>query len=605
MASTTVRFALALSSVLLTAVPAAAQQPLTWTTEPGLGRTAIAHLATAPFPHPTRAYKDDRVLLFVPEGFRQGATVDLVVHYHGHNGEILKSDRAHHYREQLARSRKNAVLVEPQGPLLAADSSGGKHEDALGLRRFVDDVLARLAREGVVPVGAREGTVLLSGHSGAYHVIARELDRGGVEIAEVHLHDALYGDLASFEAWARKPGKRLVSTYTRLGGTASNNATLLQRLTAAGIATATTDGDLALAQARAFVLGTSVVHNDVTHDRDRWAHMLEASRLGDLGAPRPELLFARRTTSGIELSWRRGRSSALRAWRVQAASGPSAPFANVADVAAQAKGTVLSAAFAGARLRVVAVDDLGRESEPSDTYSASGTTAQILVVDGFSRTSGRWTRGEHSFGALVAASVAASGRAADVASARAVRDLELPLDAYTTVIWLAGDQSTQDAALDREEQDALRAWLRKGGALVLSGSEVAFALASGQASPEDRTFLSKVLRSSFASDASASRTATGKGFFAGVAATFGGAQAPYAVPFPDVLAPGTGAQTVLAYGDGRPAAVASEGPLGGSATSGVLFVGFPVETCDTTATRDALVARLIAWAIDVNQRAGR
>lgn len=271
----------------LTLAPAAhAQVP--WTDEP-IGRTAVVRLKSAPFPHPTRPqYTSDRVLVFVPAGYTPGASVDVVVHYHGHRAEAVSSAKLRQLREQLAASGKAAVLLCPQGPLRASDSAGGRHEDSDGLKRFLTEALALLAREGVVPAGATWGRVVLSGHSGAYRVIAKALQRGGVDVSEVILHDGLYGELAAYQAWVQgDPSRRLVSTHTPHGGTRTNNGTLRTRLVAAGVPVVTQDDDALHAGARVAIVAAPETHDQVTHLRRRFERFLRTSGLEDLAPPAP------------------------------------------------------------------------------------------------------------------------------------------------------------------------------------------------------------------------------------------------------------------------------------------------------------------------------
>lgn len=269
----------ALMALTCLAAPARAQ----WTDEP-IGRTGVLRLRTAPFPHATRPqYRDPRVLAFVPRGHAPGPIVDVIVHYHGHRAEAVSSARARRLREQLAASGKAAVLLCPQGPLRASDSAGGKHEERDGLRRFLDEALEALARDGVVPVGARPGRVILSGHSGGYRVIARCLERGGVDVQEVWLHDALYGQVATFTGWAAQPRRRLVSTHTAHGGTRSNNAALRRELLALNAPVVVREADLE--GATIAILPVPEGHDAVTNRLER---LLRTSGLDDVAPAEDE-----------------------------------------------------------------------------------------------------------------------------------------------------------------------------------------------------------------------------------------------------------------------------------------------------------------------------
>lgn len=608
-----VRPALAAGAASLAFALAALAGPPTgsaWTHD-AYGSTAIFHMTTAPFPHPSRSYTDDRVMLLVPDGYRPGATVDLVIEYHGFRNEIVHSDAGHHYRQQLALSRKNAILVEPQGPYEAADGSGGKHDEKDGLARFVKEVLATLVREGVVPDGASPGKLVLAGHSGAYQVIAHELDHGGVEVCEVDLHDALYGLLPSFRSWASVEGHKLVSVSTRDAGTRANNATLRDQLESDGIVVATDESEASLAHARVVIAPVDVAHDCSTYARLRWADVLEHSALSDLSVPRPRLRSVRGAGAGtVEVAWEPVRSSLLVGYRLSSAPDPSGPFTVLLDETALGPSATSATVSPtpDAVYRVTAVDDQGTESPPTNVYAANPdgeARTRVLVVDGFCRTSGAWTSGDHPFAAVALRSVAAAGRACDACSARAVADGSVRLADYPSVVWLAGDQSVEDAALTHAEQAALASYLAQGGTLFLSGSELGYALA-GSGSPEDRAFFSRTLHAAYVADASPSRTASGVASLLGdFSVAFGGAAAPYPVRFPDVLAAPGAASAAVRYGDGAVAAVAYEGTVGGTARAGVVTAGFPVESLDDAGGRDTLVAAVLGWLDQVNQRAGR
>ncbi|MBX3467526.1 MAG: hypothetical protein KF878_11605 [Planctomycetes bacterium] len=282
----TVRLALCLGALLAFSGPARGQ--VTWRDEPA-GRTAVVRLRSAPFPHPSRPqYRDDRVLVFVPAGHTPGRQVDIVVHYHGHRGETVSSVEERRLREQLAASGRAAILLAPQGPLRAADSAGGRHEDAEGLARFLAEALALLAAEGVVPEGAAPGRVVLSGHSGGYKVIARALERGGVDVQEVWLHDGLYGELDAFERWvAGDARRRLVSTHTPRGGTRVNNGQLVERLRRRGLPVVTSDDDALHRGARAVVVAAPESHDAVTRRLERFLRTSGLDEVGPAAPPPP------------------------------------------------------------------------------------------------------------------------------------------------------------------------------------------------------------------------------------------------------------------------------------------------------------------------------
>lgn len=576
------RIAHALLVLCLALAPAAAAQ---WTEAPH-GRSLVARLRSAPFPHPTRPqYTDSRTLVFVPRGFVAGPTVDLVVHYHGHRAETVESATLRRLREQLAGAEVSAVLLCPQGPLRASDSAGGKHEEPGGLARFLDEALERLVADGVVPQGARVGRVVLSGHSGAYQVIARAIQVGGVDVSEVYLHDALYAESDAFFTFATTPGKRFLSTSSPTGGTAANNVNLRTRLREAGLTVATTEDDATLRSARTLILATSETHDAVTHTRDRFQRFLATSGLTKGGCPRPALLAVRRDAGQVEVAWRAA-AVGNRGWRVKAAGADGTAGATLAEVGPEVRSARLSAGGVVA-VTVVCVGPDGAEGLPSNVYAASsaGSKPAVLVVDGFRRRTGRYTKESHPFAATIVRAVAAAGYPVDSARAEVV-GREVSLGRYPCVVWLAGDQSVDDQVLDARERAVLSGQLVEGRALLVSGSEVAYDL--GRGPQDERSFLGGVLGATFAADSGAGGRATGVGPLAGASASFGAG--PYAVPSPDVFGLTGGGVKAMTYGDGRAAAVGLERSGRGRS----LLVGFPLE-CVTE--RDALVARSLEWLL--------
>lgn len=236
------------------------------------GRLGVVRLATAPFPDDSRTsgfvskrgvfpyeghYDDNRVAIAVPKQVLERVSsrkeivrsngesgsslsqIDLIVHFHGHLNECLRVVEEFHLGEQLANSGQLAILVVPQGPKYAPDSGGGKLEKEGAFAAFVSevrDVIRRNKLCGSKNVDIRQ--IILSGHSGAYRVMAKILDHGGEwdRIAEVWLFDAAYGffdELAlpgTFPENTKK--KRLRSIFT--DHLATENVQIMSRLCLAG-----------------------------------------------------------------------------------------------------------------------------------------------------------------------------------------------------------------------------------------------------------------------------------------------------------------------------------------------------------------------------------
>lgn len=208
----------------------------------------------APFPHPDRAegyrrqdgtfypafphYLDSSIAVVVPLKLREGPQgVNLIVHFHGHMNDNMGVLERFPMVQTMLDAGTNAILVLPQGPYRARDSFGGKMEDAGGLRRLVEQVLAVMKKEGVIKE-AKLADLILSAHSGGYRPLAFCLDRGGMNasISRLFLFDAFYGNHDFYEAWLLGGKGIMLGAYTdhlakeHTGFVAKNGAAAGKRL---------------------------------------------------------------------------------------------------------------------------------------------------------------------------------------------------------------------------------------------------------------------------------------------------------------------------------------------------------------------------------------
>jgi hypothetical protein len=265
------------------------------------GELIDAPLASAPFPHPQRAeghkyhdqlypadkhYTDSTVAIFIPRGFREKGKIDFVVHFHGWNNHVAGVLQQYKLIEQLVNSRRNAVLVVPQGPCDAPDSFGGKLEDPDGFRRFMDEVAETLRRKSAIKKKHFAiGQVILSGHSGGYQVISSIVACGGLtdHVREVWLFDALYARTDKFLSWFDTQHGRLIDIYTEHGGTKTETEQLMAILKQRGtrfFAGKESDVKTAdLEQNKPVFIFTDLAHNDVPDKHQTFRELLETSCL--------------------------------------------------------------------------------------------------------------------------------------------------------------------------------------------------------------------------------------------------------------------------------------------------------------------------------------
>lgn len=514
------------------ALPAA-----TWTTD-AWGAHTTARLPHAPFPDGSAPWTDDRVFLAVPPRPRGPAT-GTVTHLHGHNATLAEIVALHHLPEQLALSGRDALLVVPQGPVEAASGNFGKVDDPGGHLALVADAWAVAYRDGAVDWPAPVDHAVTC-HSGGYLATAAILRAGGLDVAAAHLFDAMYGERATFVG-AAEDGVVLRSDYTTSGGTVTQNELAADELAAAGVSVGDTLDDDALEADLVTIAWTPASHMAAPTVERVWARTLAASPLARRPGAAPELRAIVPTGDGARVTWRADGAPA--AWVVEADDG--------AGWAAIAHTTALTAEVPWhAAIRVRADVD---GAEPSDVYGATG--AGWLVVDGFDRVlDGSWTAPSHDFASRLGRALGAPfATACDEAVARG----DVDLSDYDGVLWLLGDESTNDVPLSDAAADALLAYVDGGGPVIVSGSELGYA---------DPSLLA-ALGGRYVADDAASDTAGGYRF--GVV---------YPEDYPDVL---DGPLVLWRYGTGGGAAVRADN---------VTIVGFALETMTDGVLAEALPA---------------
>ena len=272
--------------------------------------------------------------------------------------------------------------------------------------------------------------------------------------------------------------------------------------------------------------------------------------------------------------------------------------------------------------RLTAVDTVTppNESTPSDVYAMS--TLQwviidcgdggcgpfpdsILIVDGFDRFggSGSWSSPTHSFVQLVGNSLPELSVFSSCAN-DAIIDGSMQLDAFRTVIWILGDESTADETFSSIEQQKVKQFLEHGGKLFVSGSEIGWDLGRTHTltQPGDLSFYNNYLKASFVYDGISSMTmAPGVAgqMFEGYTFTFG---QTYPEDYPDDINPVNGSYAVLNYnatrspGVPRIAGIAYEGTFGAGAAPGKLvYLAFPFETIVSQLQRTTLIDKAFGF----------
>ncbi|MHC1737448.1 MAG: hypothetical protein AB9882_05515 [Ignavibacteriaceae bacterium] len=266
------------------------------------GRLIKIRLSTAPFPHPFRSaghtykkttypadihYSDNSVAIFIPKGFNPDDAVDFVFYFHGWYNNIDSSLAKFRIIEQFSESNKNAILIFPEGPRNSPDSFGGKFEDALGFKNFMNDILKYLREEAII----REkniGAIVLSGHSGAYRIISSIISVGGLStnIREVYLFDALYDRLDVFSNWIIENNGRFVNIFTPDGGTKDMSLLMIEDLTDRNISNLlmieSAVNEKVLTDFKVIFIDSPLGHNDVIAKNKQFYYYLKTSSLRNI-----------------------------------------------------------------------------------------------------------------------------------------------------------------------------------------------------------------------------------------------------------------------------------------------------------------------------------
>lgn len=263
--------------------------------------------------------------------------------------------------------------------------------------------------------------------------------------------------------------------------------------------------------------------------------------------------------------------------------------------------------------KVVAVN-AGGESPASEVVAASPQLGQahVLIVNGFDRLERRLNPLQAYGGGTVERVRPRNSNSYDyvaqVAAALDLHDPHLPVDStsneavisgvvplgnYDAVIWISGEESSENDTYNALEQTLVTNYLVGGGKLFASGAELGWDLDQLN---NGRVFYNSVLRADYVADDANTYNASGVAgsIFAGVNLTFDNGSNYYDVTFPDVISPSAGSTAALTYsgGAGGTAAVVYNGGISGTK---VVNFGFPFETITSASVRAEVLDRIFDY----------
>jgi uncharacterized lipoprotein YddW (UPF0748 family) len=133
-----------------------------------------------------------------------------------------------------------------------------------------------------------------------------------------------------------------------------------------------------------------------------------------------------------------------------------------------------------------------------------------LVVDGFDHYLDRYSEGDrYPPGLVYGSALYAAGVGFNFCSHKALGD-KVQLADYENVIWFTGDESPEEVTLSLEEQERITEFLRAGGNLFISGTDIGEDLVQ-YGTEEEINFMENVLQTAFVEYDAAHHRAVGAG----------------------------------------------------------------------------------------------
>ncbi len=226
---------------------------------------------------------------------------------------------------------------------------------------------------------------------------------------------------------------------------------------------------------------------------------------------------------------------------------------------------------------------VGDLSEQLSYYKGSGYI-DVLVVDAFDRKISGF---DYSVNLQTLDSEILiknkSVRSVSTCTNEAVSKTEgVDLSDYNTVVWISGEESTNDETFSNEEQANVKTYLENGGSLFVSGAEIGWDLSS-KGKPSDKEFYTNYLKAKFESDGKKEYSSANGVYgtmFSDVTFDF---SKLWKVNYPDAISVEGGSESIFTYTAGIDAGVYYKGTFGSSSVEGaVIYLGFPIETADVS-----------------------
>lgn len=244
------------------------------------------------------------------------------------------------------------------------------------------------------------------------------------------------------------------------------------------------------------------------------------------------------------------------------------------------------------------------------TYSVTSVTSEVLaavpcnyqdsllVVNGFDRAS---TGNTYNFVIQHAGSIKANNKNCSSATNEAITDGLINLSTYKAIDWILGKESTVNETFSASEQTLVSTYLKQGGKLFVSGSEIAWDL-DYSGSVADKSFFANYLKASYVSDSpnyqasawykSVNETSNSIFNFTDTIYFDNGTNGTYNVDYPDVIAPVNGGVSTLQFTNltTNKSGIYFSGLFpSGSIAGKLVYITFPFETVYNSTKRTSLM----------------
>src|ERR1700757_134904 len=259
-------------------------------------------------------------------------------------------------------------------------------------------------------------------------------------------------------------------------------------------------------------------------------------------------------------------------------------------------------------VKISAYDSLNAiTSGISEVLAAVPTTHtdSTLLVNGFDRAI---TGNTYNFTIQHGNSFYSNNKYVESCTNEAVTDNIVPLANYRVVDWILGEESTADETYSSTEQTYVSNYLKQGGYLFTSGSEIGWDL-DHSGTTADKQFYNNYLKASYVADAPGGTSNT---YYAGFAQTIpttiyrsndtinfdNGTHGTYNVSYPDVIATINGSSPDLHYATANTdyACLHYAGVFSGGTTIGkMVYMAYPFETIYPAAMRDTVMKDILIF----------